>query len=246
MPLTLDAALLDGALVAGAGTQPPCVEGTATRERPGTEGRQPNSAPCWLWTARRCAAPRTPTVSRSWCASTTSPTSWSSRKQRWPAGTRSLRSPSPFPPCRTWRTCWSPRSLLHRQRAHADFLSARGGHYLFTVKGNQPLLRRALMSLAWAQAPGSPAGRLRHHRRRTTHRSLAPDRDHRRTPCRLTDDVPAGRAPNSRLRRDPGHAGAADRRPCLSCCPRQHPRRDPLTYPQVRRRRATRDGMTRL
>jgi hypothetical protein len=30
---------------------------------------------------------------------------------------------------------------LHCQRAHADFLAARGGHYLFTVKGNQPLLR---------------------------------------------------------------------------------------------------------
>src|SRR3954452_3842484 len=43
---------------------------------------------------------------------------------------------------------------LHCQRAHADFLAARGGHYLFTVKGNQPLLRQALMRLPWAQAPG--------------------------------------------------------------------------------------------
>jgi predicted transposase YbfD/YdcC len=44
---------------------------------------------------------------------------------------------------------------LHCQRAHADFLAARGGHYLFTVKGNQPLLRRELMRLPWAQAPGA-------------------------------------------------------------------------------------------
>jgi hypothetical protein len=44
---------------------------------------------------------------------------------------------------------------LHCQRAHADFLAARGGHYLFTVKGNQPLLRRELMRLPWAQAPGT-------------------------------------------------------------------------------------------
>src|SRR3954469_17643860 len=43
---------------------------------------------------------------------------------------------------------------LHCQRAHADFLAARGGHYLFTVKGNQPLLRQALMRLPWAHAPG--------------------------------------------------------------------------------------------
>ena len=44
---------------------------------------------------------------------------------------------------------------LHCQRAHADFLAARGGHYLFTVKGNQPLLRQALMRLPWAHAPGT-------------------------------------------------------------------------------------------
>src|SRR3954452_25018151 len=43
---------------------------------------------------------------------------------------------------------------LHCQRAHADFLAARGGHYLFTVKGNQPLLRQALTRLPWAHAPG--------------------------------------------------------------------------------------------
>lgn len=44
---------------------------------------------------------------------------------------------------------------LHCQRAHAEFLAARGGHYLFTVKGNQRLLRQALMRLPWAQAPGT-------------------------------------------------------------------------------------------
>jgi predicted transposase YbfD/YdcC len=44
---------------------------------------------------------------------------------------------------------------LHCQRAHADFLATHAGHYLFTVKGNQPLLRQALMRLPWAQAPGT-------------------------------------------------------------------------------------------
>jgi predicted transposase YbfD/YdcC len=43
---------------------------------------------------------------------------------------------------------------LHCQRIHANYLRARGGHYLFTVKGNQPTLRRALARLPWAQAPG--------------------------------------------------------------------------------------------
>jgi len=43
---------------------------------------------------------------------------------------------------------------LHCQRAHADYLHGRGAHYLFTVKANQPALRRALARLPWAQAPG--------------------------------------------------------------------------------------------
>lgn len=43
---------------------------------------------------------------------------------------------------------------LHCQRGHADYLHDRGGHYLFTVKGNQPRLRAALAGLPWAQAPG--------------------------------------------------------------------------------------------
>ncbi|HVI38501.1 MAG TPA: ISAs1 family transposase, partial [Gaiellales bacterium] len=43
---------------------------------------------------------------------------------------------------------------LHCQRAHAEYLHARGAHYLFTVKGNQPTLRRALTRLPWAGAPG--------------------------------------------------------------------------------------------
>jgi predicted transposase YbfD/YdcC len=43
---------------------------------------------------------------------------------------------------------------LHCQRSHADYLHRRGAHYLFTVKGNQPTLRRALARLPWAQAPG--------------------------------------------------------------------------------------------
>jgi predicted transposase YbfD/YdcC len=42
---------------------------------------------------------------------------------------------------------------LHTQRGHADYLHARGAHYLCTVKGNQPRLRAALARLPWSQAP---------------------------------------------------------------------------------------------
>src|SRR3954447_11639038 len=44
---------------------------------------------------------------------------------------------------------------LHCQRAHADYLHTRGAHYLFTVKGNQPTLRRALARLPRAQVHGN-------------------------------------------------------------------------------------------
>jgi predicted transposase YbfD/YdcC len=43
---------------------------------------------------------------------------------------------------------------LHCQRGHADYLHARGAHYLFTVKGNQPRLHRALARLPWGPVPG--------------------------------------------------------------------------------------------
>jgi predicted transposase YbfD/YdcC len=42
---------------------------------------------------------------------------------------------------------------LHTQRSHATYLLARGAHYLFTVKANQPTLHRALAALPWTAAP---------------------------------------------------------------------------------------------
>jgi predicted transposase YbfD/YdcC len=53
---------------------------------------------------------------------------------------------------------------LHCQRPHADYLHARGAHYLFTVKGNQPSLRRALARLPWAQVPGQRERNVGHGR----------------------------------------------------------------------------------
>ncbi|WP_199506522.1 ISAs1 family transposase [Geodermatophilus sp. TF02-6] len=53
---------------------------------------------------------------------------------------------------------------LHCQREHATWLRKRGGHYLFTVKGNQPTLRRALAALPWAQAPGQRRRQRAHGR----------------------------------------------------------------------------------
>jgi predicted transposase YbfD/YdcC len=44
---------------------------------------------------------------------------------------------------------------LHCQREHAAWLHAHGGHYLFTVKSNQPVLRRELAALPWGQVRGS-------------------------------------------------------------------------------------------
>lgn len=42
---------------------------------------------------------------------------------------------------------------LHTQTAHALYLHARGAHYVFTVKGNQPTLQDELVQIPWDQVP---------------------------------------------------------------------------------------------
>jgi hypothetical protein len=42
---------------------------------------------------------------------------------------------------------------MHTRRAHVTYLSARGAHYLLTVKGNQPTLLAQLRALPWAAVP---------------------------------------------------------------------------------------------
>jgi predicted transposase YbfD/YdcC len=42
---------------------------------------------------------------------------------------------------------------LHTQHRHADYLRARGAHYVLTVKRNQPTLHRGLRALPWATIP---------------------------------------------------------------------------------------------
>jgi len=60
---------------------------------------------------------------------------------------------------------------LHTQREHAAYLHARGAHYLFTVKRNQPTLHAALAALPWA-AVDRQLRRQRGHGRTET-RSIA-------------------------------------------------------------------------
>jgi predicted transposase YbfD/YdcC len=40
---------------------------------------------------------------------------------------------------------------LHTQREHVEYLHARGAHWVLSVKGNQPRLRRQLAELPWRQ-----------------------------------------------------------------------------------------------
>jgi predicted transposase YbfD/YdcC len=42
---------------------------------------------------------------------------------------------------------------LHCQRDTATYIIGRGGHYIFTVKDNQPTLRKRLKTLPWKQIP---------------------------------------------------------------------------------------------
>lgn len=49
--------------------------------------------------------------------------------------------------------CVVTADALHTQRSHARYLHRHGGHYLFTVKGNQPGLHATCAGLPWAQVP---------------------------------------------------------------------------------------------
>jgi predicted transposase YbfD/YdcC len=54
---------------------------------------------------------------------------------------------------------------LHSQRGHADYLHQRGGHYLMTIKANQPTLLARLRALPWRKIGVSARERARGHGR---------------------------------------------------------------------------------
>ena len=54
---------------------------------------------------------------------------------------------------------------LHTQREHAGYLTGRGAHYLFTVKGNQPKLHAQLKALPWREVPAADVTRGKGHAR---------------------------------------------------------------------------------
>ena len=59
---------------------------------------------------------------------------------------------------------------LHTQRAHAEYLHDRGGHYLLIAKPNQPKLHAQLVGLPWPQIPVAAEDRDRGHGRVETRR----------------------------------------------------------------------------
>ncbi len=54
---------------------------------------------------------------------------------------------------------------IHCQRETATHITDRGGHYLLTVKGNQPALRERLKNLPWKQVPAVSTVTTSHGRR---------------------------------------------------------------------------------
>jgi predicted transposase YbfD/YdcC len=60
---------------------------------------------------------------------------------------------------------------LHCQRGTATYITGRGGHYIFTVKNNQPNLRTRLKALPWKQIPVLDTA-TEHGHGRTSNRTL--------------------------------------------------------------------------
>ncbi|MGW1681523.1 ISAs1 family transposase [Saccharopolyspora sp. NPDC002376] len=57
---------------------------------------------------------------------------------------------------------------LHCQRDTAQRIRDRGGHYILTIKGNQPSLRKRAKSLPWKDIPPLAVSRERGHGRQDT------------------------------------------------------------------------------
>jgi len=66
---------------------------------------------------------------------------------------------------------------LHCQRETAAYITSRGGHYVLTVKGNQPRLRARLKALPWTHVPATSTVTTSHGRRvrRTIKAVTVPD-----------------------------------------------------------------------
>ncbi|WP_319709484.1 ISAs1 family transposase [Nonomuraea angiospora] len=68
---------------------------------------------------------------------------------------------------------------LHTQHDHARHITAASGHYLFIVKGNQPILQRRLKALPWREAVlndhTDEQGHGRRESRRMKIRTVRPD-----------------------------------------------------------------------
>ncbi len=66
---------------------------------------------------------------------------------------------------------------LHCQRSTAAYVTSRKGHYVMTVKGNQPRLRARLKALPWTQVPAVSTVSTSHGRRvrRTVKAVTVPD-----------------------------------------------------------------------
>src|SRR5947209_2087018 len=57
---------------------------------------------------------------------------------------------------------------MHCQRDTAQTIRERGGHYILTVKGNQPNLRQRVKSLPWKEIPSLAVSREHGHGRQDT------------------------------------------------------------------------------
>ena len=62
--------------------------------------------------------------------------------------------------------CVVTADALHTQSAHAHYLHRHGGHYVLTVKGNQPTLRARCAALPWSQVPPGHVEHTAGHGRR--------------------------------------------------------------------------------
>jgi predicted transposase YbfD/YdcC len=106
-----------------------------------------------------------PAISRTWCRCWTRPAGRCSVRSRSTPKGSEITAFTTLLDEFDLRDVLITTDALHTHRGHARYLHERGGHYLMTVKANQPTLLRRLRALPWAQINVAARERARGHGR---------------------------------------------------------------------------------
>ncbi|MGW7203111.1 ISAs1 family transposase [Streptomyces sp. NPDC054837] len=137
---------------------------------PPTPSRNPHPhRPGWPWTARPCGS-RTNGAAVHLLAAALHDSQTVIAQRQAEAKSNEIPAFAPLLEPLDLRGVVVTADAMHTQRDHAEYVLAKGGHYILIVKGNQKKLRKQLKALPWREIPLQDRTRDIGHGRRETRR----------------------------------------------------------------------------